>query len=100
MNRDYPPPKVTDVRKQQLKKCCDKVKAKFKREHRYVVLKVSEIEKYLDVVQKDKLIAICNEIDDHRAIDNKGTIECVVVEHDWPMYEQTWTAIQKHVESK
>lgn len=34
-----------------------------------------------------------------RCIDGKADIQAVVVEHDWPMYEETWKAIERYVTS-
>ena len=68
------------------------------RENRYVVLKLSDIDKYVSERLKDKLISVCNEIICGRERDNKPELECVVVESDWPEYEPTWEAIAKRVD--
>ncbi len=69
-----------------------------KRETRYVVLKLSDIEKYVSTEYKDRLSVICNSIIRGRDKDNKQELDCVVVEHDWPEYEPTWQAIEKRVD--
>ncbi len=69
-----------------------------KRETRYVVLKLSDIEKYVSAEYKDRLTTICNSIIRGRDKDNKQELDCVVVEHDWPEYEPTWQAIEKRVD--
>ena len=71
--------------------------SKFKREHRYIVLKVSDINSHLNDSEKDKLSAICNSINDGRAIENKPELKCVVVEHDWLEYEKVWQMIEERV---
>ena len=59
----------------------------FKREERYVILKIS----HMDETQKDIL---------PRLLDVNGFIPVagVVVESDWPEYEPTWEAIKDRVE--
>ena len=68
------------------------------RENRYIVIKVSDANKYLNWAENDKLSAVLESINDGRAIDNKSSIKCVVVEHDWPEYEPTWKAIEARVD--
>lgn len=66
--------------------------AEFEREDRYIVIKVRdqedgnsahEIEDFL----RSQGIAICAN-------------DCVVVEKDWPIYEQTWDAVQRLAEGR
>ncbi len=68
------------------------------RENRYIVIKAKDADKYLNDLEKDKLAAVCASINDGRAIDNKPEVECVVVESDWPEYDQTWRAIAARVD--
>lgn len=70
------------------------------REIRYVVLKLTDIEKHLDDHQKSKLKAILFELEAGRSLDGKQPLECVVVESDWPEYELTWQAIEARVDGK
>ncbi len=60
--------------------------SEFKREERYVILKIS----HMDQTQKDIL---------PRLLEINGYIPVagVVVEPDWPEYEPTWAAIQKRM---
>jgi len=58
----------------------------FKREVRYVVLKLS----HMSVEQQEELNTAIKRI-------GLGTIDCVVVEKDWPEYESTFKAIEKRV---
>jgi len=72
----------------------------FKRELRYTVLKNKDIDKYLSVEQKQQLQLIAERIEIGRINDGKDDnheFECVVVEHDWPMYETTWKLIEDYV---
>ena len=68
------------------------------RENRYMVLKLSDIEKYLSDDEKQKLCAVDSEINFRRQQDDRGLLNAVVVERDWPEYEQTWRAIEKRVD--
>lgn len=67
------------------------------REKRYTVLKDKDIERYLDATQKDNLAAILEQINDGRAMDLKPPLQCVVVEDDWPEYENVWVMIAERV---
>lgn len=69
----------------------------FKREDRYLVMKRSDIEKYLPDDKKKLLDFIAGNIRDGRALDGKEPLQCVVVEHDWPEYEMTWAWIEARV---
>ena len=73
--------------------------SEFEREERYIVIKLKDVDNYLDDNYKDKLVAVCNEIADFRSLDNQEPLNCVVIEDDWPMYEDTWKAIQEYVET-
>lgn len=56
----------------------------FKREERYIVLKLNEL-------TNDQ---ICD-LRDYFAEQAIETKKCVVVEHDWPNYEDVWKTIQQ-----
>ena len=64
------------------------------REERYVVLKKSDIEKYLSDETRRDLEQIATCIWASRINDGKAPLECVVVESDWPMYDSTWQNIE------
>jgi hypothetical protein len=68
--------------------------APFKRETRYVVVKVKDANTYLSVGEKMQLEAITAKIELGRRLDGKRDVECVCVESDWPEYEPTWKAIE------
>jgi len=72
----------------------------FKRENRYIVLKLTDIEKYLDDDRRKLLDFIAGNIRDGRLLEEKPTFKCVVVEQDWPEYEPTWQAIERRVTGK
>lgn len=65
----------------------------FARERRYIVVKISDADKYLGRANRallNSLVRVCEE--------SRGRpLECVVVESDWPEYEPTWRAIEARV---
>jgi hypothetical protein len=63
--------------------------ASFKREDRYLVIKL----KGLTDAQMVNIGATLKDCE-------VETVECVVVEHDWPIYEQTWDAVQRLAEGR
>lgn len=72
----------------------------FKREHRYVVIKISDMNAYLDVEEIEQLETICEKIRTIRERAGRKPMECVVVESDWPEYEPTWKAIEARMTGK
>ncbi len=68
------------------------------RENRYLVLKLEDIDAYLEPSEKILLSALGTSVDAGRALDDKPELECVVVESDWPEYDSTWKAIEKRVD--
>lgn len=67
--------------------------SKFKRENRYVVLKISDLEK-LGQSSRDELEVICQNVELVREATGKRPLRCVVVEDDWPEHEQVWAMIE------
>ena len=70
------------------------MRKQFKREQRYFVVKVKDAKEYLDAHQLEKLAEIADAISEGREKDGIPAVECVVVESDWPEYEQTRRAIE------
>lgn len=68
-----------------------------KRENRYEVLKVKDIEASLTLEETKILAILCRKVAEYRAIKGKNPLDCVVVESDWPEYEKTWEMIEKRV---
>lgn len=60
--------------------------SRFVREERYIVIK----RKYLPKTKEDALRLYLS----HSSID---TVECVVVESDWPEYEDVWKMLEDRV---
>ena len=65
------------------------------RENRYVVLKISEINNYLDDTEILQLARICNKLDISRRREGKAALECVVIQSNWNCYEEAWNLIEK-----
>lgn len=70
----------------------------FKRFNKYMVFKRKDLW-VLSQEQRTQLGEISRAVRQYRAGRGKGDMECVVVEHDWPMYEATWAAIEAYVNS-
>jgi len=68
----------------------------FEREARYVVLKVTDIQRAtLTEAEIAAFNEVCDKVARFRASQAKPALECVVVERDWPEYEPTWKAIEE-----
>jgi len=71
--------------------------SEFKRENRYLVIKLSDAERYLNELDRIGLEGYAAKIDRGRVNDEKKPFQCVVVESDWPEYVPTWKAIEDRV---
>lgn len=76
-----------------------------KREERYIVIKISDIDHAIDenlLAQDDYWILrdILEAVRKARRQRNKNELECVVVESDWPEYEIVWKMIEDRVDAK
>lgn len=69
-------------------------------EQRYIVLKEKDVKKYLDNNQKDDLVNICAEIIVKREAVNRGRLECIVIEKDWPEYETVLKLLSDRVDNE
>jgi len=63
------------------------------REDRYLIFKYKDIEKYLAKAELRYLELVADAINSGRSNDGKSQIKCVVVEDDWPQYEDVWSSI-------
>lgn len=69
-----------------------------RREERYLVLKLNDIQGALSPREKEILIKLEETINLYRkTIKAKPPVNCVVVEDGWPIYEQTWKMIEDWV---
>ena len=69
----------------------------FKREERYIVFKVSDVAEHLTATEALHLARLYEIQRVGRKEAGKSELECVVVEKDWPEYEQTWQAIEVRI---
>lgn len=70
----------------------------FEKQDRYLVIKRKDLFDALDNDDVLELNRIAEKVAQHRKAKGKQKLECVVVEHDWPNYAETWAAI-KRIES-
>ena len=70
---------------------------KFKREERYLVFKLSDVEEHFTPGERQQLARLAEVQREGRSEGGKPLLECVVVESDWPEYEPTWQAIEARV---
>lgn len=71
--------------------------SEFVREERYIVFKLSDVERYLTDKDRANLTMMKMEIDAGRDCANKPPFKGLIVEADWPEYEPTWRAIEARV---
>jgi len=69
--------------------------SEFKRERRYLVAKVRDVETALSGDEKRQLSALMDKVENHREQQGKSPLECVVVESDWPNYQETWDSVRE-----
>ncbi len=69
--------------------------SEFKRERRYLVAKVRDVETALSDDEKRQLSALMGKVEHHREQQGKSPLECVVVESDWPNYQETWDSVRE-----
>jgi hypothetical protein len=74
---------------------------KFKREKRYMVVKITDAVNALSVAEDQQLCDLLLKIDNYRInVRSKDALTCAVIEHDWPEYELVWDMIQNRVEAE
>jgi hypothetical protein len=79
----------------------NKPSPEFKREERYIVLKITDIKTaLLSEEERTALDIISAKVTATRISHDKQPLECVVVESDWPEYEPVWNMIQARMEGK
>jgi hypothetical protein len=69
----------------------------FQRETRYFVIKVADAVEALSQKGFEDLTDILYEVNRHRALRDKDSLKCVVVEDDWPEYDVVWKMIEDRV---
>jgi hypothetical protein len=68
------------------------------REERYLVVKYKDMATHLTVDEQIALIELAKKVDAGRKSDGKHEMQCVVVEHDWPEYEEVWAMLASRVD--
>lgn len=68
------------------------------RENRYLIFKRKDIHKYLNVVEGMQLLNLDSKVTCARVADDRPVLQAVVVEEDWPEYEDVWRAIAARVD--
>lgn len=79
--------------------------SEFKRESRYYVIKKSDIENAFesgDIPEHylDYFDAVLQRVWLYRLLNNKKPLNTVVIEDDWPEYEEVWKMIENRVTNK
>ena len=69
-----------------------------RREDHYLIIKRSDIHKYLTAMQEAQLNMLANHIARGRQRAGKPPLQAVVVESDWPEYEPVWRMIEERVD--
>ena len=72
----------------------------FKRENKYLVLKWDDINKYLDINERDWIDRVVYLLNSRRYHDGKNNNTYVVVNEDEPYAEKVWSLIEEHWEVK
>ena len=67
------------------------------REDRYLVFKRKDIEELFTEEAKAELRTLASAMYQARSIAGKSKLNCVIVEDDWPEYEEVWDMIEKRV---
>lgn len=72
----------------------------FSMERRYITIKLSDVARYLAPMQKEILDDICELIDIGRQADNRPPLKSVVIEADWPCYEDAQRLVEDMSDKK
>lgn len=71
-----------------------------KLENRYLVLKLSDIAKYISFNDRMTLASIAQSIEHHRHDEERPPLKCIVIESDWPEYKTTLCALGDRVDAE
>lgn len=67
----------------------------FIRENRYLVFKRTDIDLSLTTHEKETLLMLCKKVFLNRQARGKIPLECVVIESDWPNYNDVWESVER-----
>jgi hypothetical protein len=73
-----------------------KTKRPFERQERYTVFKKKDIVEFLTAADRQTIEKIKEKLHRKRLAAGKKPLECVIVECDWPMYDEVWRMIEKY----
>lgn len=66
---------------------------------RYAVFKWTDVQKCFTLEEQKQLAELGRKFQRYRR-ESKRPWECVVIEHDWPEYEQVWELIQERADGE
>ncbi len=70
-----------------------------KRENRYVVLKLKDLQRCFTDTEFKVLEALCDKVNYYRDCVDKEPLQCLVIESDWPEYDTAWESIVKRMKN-
>jgi len=70
-----------------------------KLENKYIVLKRSDVEEYLNEDEKITLSVLCERVGDGRRNNGKPSIDALVIESDWPEYGKAFDLLSERIDS-
>ncbi|WP_020194354.1 hypothetical protein [Vibrio owensii] len=68
---------------------------KFELDTRYWVAKTKDVDAALSQDEKVQLDKLLGKVASYRLSSGKSQLKCVVIEHDWPLYDETVAGIQR-----
>lgn len=74
--------------------------SEFVRENRFIVLKRTDVQKYLPLESRQILNEVCEEVAERRCADGKRPKNFVCIADDWPMYESVWKMVEEYATGK
>ena len=73
--------------------------SKQKLENRYLVLKRSDVEEYLNEGEKVTLSVLCERVSDGRRNEGRPSIDALVIESDWPEFNPALEMLLNRVDN-
>jgi len=69
-----------------------------KREERYIVLKLTDLDAALTPPARECLERLCDLVALQRALTGKRPFQAVIIEDDWPEFEPVWGMLERRVD--
>lgn len=95
LSKSSPTLAVSDAVAERQRQMDEDKRMMFQRECRYGVIKFTDANAALSESERKQLAAMMAKVEEHRIGQGKAPLECVVVEADWPIYENTWAAVEQ-----